>query len=136
MNPIEAAFVNAFVWKNKRERALFELDSAAKRWRFLNRICHDYVGVFDERFMQPFPDLGHNPEGVVGHLRQLGAGKTCQVISSNDDVDGKHVALEEAVAATLGFGFPSVLICAPESLAFFEAEQVQGPPPRFLLLKK
>lgn len=136
MNPTEEAFVNAFVWKNRRERALFELGSRLKRWRFLNRLCHDYAGVFDGRYLQPFPELGHDPAGLLKRLRGLGAGGTCHVISSNDDVDGKQIGLGDAIQATLGFGFPSILICAPDSLAYFEAEQVQGPPPRYLLVKR
>jgi hypothetical protein len=136
MNPTEEAFVNAFVWKYRRERALFELSSESKRWKFLNRLCHDYEGVFDPRYLQSLPELGHDPAGLFMRLRELGAGSMCQVISSNDDVDGKQLSLKDAIQATLGFGFPSILICAPDSLAYFEAEQVQGPPPRYLLVKR
>jgi hypothetical protein len=136
MNPTEEAFVNAFIWKNRRDRALFELASESKRWKFLDRLCHDYAGVFDARYLRPFPELGHDPAGLLKRLRGHGAGSTCHVISSNGDVDGKQLTLEDAIRATLGFGFPSVLICDPDSLAYFEAEQVQGPPPRYLLVKR
>jgi hypothetical protein len=136
MIPIEEVFVNAFVWKNRRERALFELGSESKRGKFLDRLCHDYKGIFDTRYLQPFPELGHDPAGLLKRLKGLGAGETCHVISSNDEVDGKQLALKDAIEATLGFGFPSIIICAPDSLAYFEAEQVQGPPPRYLLVKR
>ena len=33
----------------------------------------------------------------------------------------------------VGMGMPSIVICIPGRLAYFEAEQVYGPPPRFLL---
>jgi hypothetical protein len=64
------------------------------------------------------------------------SGDTCHVISCNDALDGKRVPLRDAVRATLGYGLPSILICVPDSLAYFEAEQEQGPPPRYLLVKQ
>ena len=136
MNPIEESFVNTFVQKQRRERALFELGSESKRVRFLDRLCHTYAGVFDARYLRPLPELGHDPEVLIKRLRKLGAGSTCHVISFNEDIDGRELALEDAIRATLGFGFPSILICLPDSLAYFEAEQEKGPPPRYLLIKE
>jgi len=134
MNPIEESFVTNFVQKARRERACFELGSESRRGRFLNRLCHDFGGVFDARYLRPLVE----PEDSVSlqkHLRNLGAKKTCHVISSNEAVDGKEILLGEAIQAVMGYGLPSILICAPDSLSYFEAEQVQGPPPRFLLVK-
>jgi hypothetical protein len=133
MNPKED---HTFVQKNRRERALFELASGSKRGRFIDRLCHDYAGVFDPRYLRPLPDLGHNPSGLLRRLKALGAGGTCHVISFNDEVDGKDITLEDAIRATLGLGLPSILICDPASLAYFEAEQVQGPPPKYLLSRQ
>jgi hypothetical protein len=134
MNPAEEAFVNAFVQKDRRERALFELGSESKRGRFLNRLCHDYAGVFDTRYLRPIPEAADGGS-VLKLLRKSGAAGTCHVISCNEAVDGKPLPLEDAIRATVGFGLPSVLICAPDSLAYFEAEQEKGAPPSFLLVK-
>ena len=134
MNPIEEAFVSNFVQKSRRERASFELGSESQRGRFLNRLCHDFAGVFDARHLQPLVA----PEDSVSlqkRLRSLGAKKTCHVISCNEAVDGKEIPVGDAIQAIMGYGLPSILICAPDSLAYFEAEQVRGPPPRFLLVK-
>jgi len=134
MNLAEEAFVNTFVRVDRRERALFELGSESKRARFLNRLCHGYAGVFDARYLQPL--LGaEDGADLLNLLRKSGAGRTCHVISHNDAVDGQQLPLEDAVRATAGFGLPSILICAPEALAYFEAEQEKGPPPRYLLVK-
>jgi hypothetical protein len=134
MNPIEEAFVNNFVQKSRRERANFELGSESRRGRFLDRLCHDFAGVFEARYLQPLP----KPEDGVS-LRKLleksGAKNTCHVISCNDAVDGKQIPVGDAIQAVMGYGLPSIIICAPESLAYFEAEQVQGPPPRYLLVR-
>jgi hypothetical protein len=134
MNPAEEAFVNTFVRKDRRERALFELGTESKRGRFLSRLCHDYAGVFDARYLRPIstPEEG---AGLLKLLRESGAGRTCHVISHNDAIDGKQLPLEDAIRATAGFGLPSILICAADSLAYFEAEQEKGPPPRYILVK-
>lgn len=134
MNLIEEAFVNTFVQKSRRERALFELGSESKRGRFLNRLCHDFSGVFESRYLQPILEP-EDSSALLKLLRKSGAGGTCHVISCKDGVDGKQISLEEAIKATMGFGLPSILICAPDSLAYFEAEQVKGSPPRYLLVK-
>lgn len=52
MNPVEETFINTFVQKACRERALFELGSEKKRGRFLNKLCHGYSGIFDNRYLQ------------------------------------------------------------------------------------
>ncbi|HLL16735.1 MAG TPA: hypothetical protein VK388_16880 [Pyrinomonadaceae bacterium] len=134
MSPIEEAFVTNFVQKLRRERASFELGSESRRGKFLNRLCHDFAGVFDARYLQPLSDPEDAPS-LRRLLEKLGAKKTCHVISFNDAVDGKELPLEEAIRAVMGYGLPSILICAPDALAYFEAEQEKGPPPRFLLVK-
>jgi hypothetical protein len=134
VNPIEEDFVNTFVQKNRRERALLELGSESRRGKFLDRLCHDYAGVFDTRYLQSIPKQ-ENEVVLLKRLWNSRGAKTCYVISSNPDVDGKDVPLDDAMRATMGFGFPSILICSPDSLAYFEAEQVKGPPPRYLLVR-
>jgi hypothetical protein len=136
MNPTVEVFVNTFVQKNRRERAIFELASKSKRGKFLARLCHKFTGVLDPNYLRPLTELGFDPAGLLKHLRKLGAGGTCHVISCNDAVDGKQIPLEDAIHATVGFGLPSILICVPDSLAYFESEQEKGPPPRDLLVKQ
>ena len=136
MNKIEESFVNTFVLKNRRERSIFELNSESKRGRFLSRLCHNYVTVFDARYFCSLEELGADSTALWSRLAGLGAGSHCQVISCNQEVDGKRVALKDAITATQGFGLPSILICVPDSLAYFEGEQQNGAPPRFLLVKQ
>jgi hypothetical protein len=50
-----------------------------------------------------------------------------------DECDGQCMPLADALDALVGYGFPSILICIPNKLAYFEAEQVVGPPPHYLL---
>jgi len=82
MQPIEEAFVNIFVQKSRRERASFELGSETRRGRFLNRLCLDFAGMFDARYLQPLPDA-EDSVSLRKRLEKLGAKKTCHVISCN-----------------------------------------------------
>jgi len=134
-NPSEEQFVNIFVQTNRRVRCLFELGSPKRRRDFLNRLCHDYETVFDERYLVELAKPNSDVEALEKILTPNGAGKICRVISFCEELDGKEMNLSEALRLSIGYGFPSVLICTP-SLAYFEAEQLQGPPPRFILRKK
>lgn len=134
MSPTEEAFVAAFVQKARRERSLLELASESRRAKFLDRLCHDFGALLHPKCLSPISES--TSEGVLALLRSRGAKGTAHVISSNDDVDGRELPLAEALRAVVGFGLPSIVICQADPLAYFEAEQVQGPPPRFLLVKQ
>ncbi len=51
----EVRFIQAFVRRERRERAQFELLSQKKRGAFLNRLCHTYADIFDARYLTPVP---------------------------------------------------------------------------------
>lgn len=135
VNPTEEQFVNTFIWKDRRERCLWELSSPKRRGNFLNRLCGDIERVFNERYLVELAKPNSDAEALEKILIANGAGKTCHVISFRDELDGKEVDLPEALRLCVGYGYPSVLICMP-SLAYLETEQYKGPPPRFLLRKK
>jgi hypothetical protein len=137
VNPKEEQFVNTFVLKNRRERSLFELGSPKKRGLFLSSrwLCHEYECLFDNRYLVVLPKSNSDPEAIERTLVANGAGKMCHVISSDDELDGKEASLYEALRICVEDPRPSILICTP-LLAYFQAEQYQGPPPRFLLRKK
>jgi hypothetical protein len=54
----------------------------------------------------------------------------------NEEIDGSKIPLSEALKKVVGYGMPSIVACTEGALAYFEAEQVIGPPPRFLLKRK
>src|SRR5690348_7481363 len=76
MKPIEETFVANFVRKSRRERASFELGSESRRGRFLNRLCHDFAGVFDAFYLRPLSE-SEDAAGLRKLLEKLGAKKTC-----------------------------------------------------------
>jgi hypothetical protein len=46
------------------------------------------------------------------------------------------MSLTSALEVAVGEGFPSIISCVPGKLAYLEAEQSLGPPPRFILKRK
>lgn len=129
----ELAFIEHFVRRERRERARLELLTPRRRSTFLNRLCHSYADILDMRHCTPVPAAQNDRSGVLALLRRGGAPADCYAISHDDAIDGRWLLLAEALQAAVGLGLPSVLICRAGRLAYFEAEQAQGPPPRLLL---
>jgi hypothetical protein len=129
----ELHFIQAFVRRERRERAQFELLSHKKRGAFLNRLCHAYADVLDTRYLKPLSAPNSDYRAIVQTLRARQAPELCYVISSIRELDGQSVQLTTALERIVGFGLPSIVVCIPERLAYFEAEQEGGAPPRYLL---
>ncbi len=132
----EKEFVEAFVLKKKRERSIFELNSKKKRREFFSKLCHRYDNIIDSRYMTKLKAPNSNSKDIYQILMKEGAGKNCYMLSYFEDLDGKTMPLTEALDNCVGRGMPSVVICDPGKLAYFEAEQETGSPPRFLLKMK
>lgn len=66
-------------------------------------------------------------------LKKYGAKDSCYVISFNKDIDGQQLPLIHVLEQVIGFGMPSLVVCVPDYLLYFEGEQSQGPPPRYIL---
>jgi hypothetical protein len=130
---LEETIVKAFFSKRIQQRVLFELFSAKKRMEALNRLNHNYSSTLREELMIEIPKPNSSPLEIEKLLRKQGAGKDCYVMSWNDSIDGKHMSLTSALKVAIGEGFPSLVSCIPGQLAYFEAEQIYGPPPRFIL---
>lgn len=129
----ETDFIQAFVRRERRERAQFELFSPKKRGAFLNRLCHTFQDILDTRYLKPIPEPNSDYRALLRHLTQRHAPETCYVISTIAELDGQHVRLAEALEKVVGFGLPSIVICLPGILGYFEAEQENGSPPRYML---
>jgi hypothetical protein len=85
------------------------------------------------KYMIEIPSPNSDPDDIYELLMKNGAEKTCYSLSYSGKVDGKELPLREALEHTVGYGFPSIISCVPGELAYFEAEQVYGSPPRYLL---
>jgi hypothetical protein len=132
----EITFIQSFISRGRRERTQLELLSEKKRVRFLSSLCHNYDRVLDDRYLNKIPKPNSDYETILELLKQEGASDTCYAISANDEIDGETLKLSDALEKAVGFGLPSILICIPGKLAYFEAEQTAGSPPRYLLKKR
>lgn len=129
---IEEEFVRAFVIKERRERTLFELTSKKKRRDFFGRLCHNFDQILDTRFMESVH--ASVCDETLRLLEPNDAPDQCYVMSYGK-LDGQKLILRDALRGVVGMGMPSIVVCIPGKLAYFEAEQEKGPPPRFILKK-
>ncbi|MFE0505280.1 hypothetical protein ACWF7H_25495 [Peribacillus butanolivorans] len=132
----EESIVKAFFEKRIKERVLFELFSSKRREDALHRLNHNYKETLREEYMIEIQKPNSNPIEISKILKKHGAGNQCYVISFNEEIDGKELPLLTALEHAVGYGFPSIVSCIPNNLAYFEAEQVYGAPPRYILKRK
>lgn len=130
---MEELIVKSFFEKNVQERVLHELFSPKKRDQALNRLCHEYEKMLKGKYMIEILPPNSDPQDIYKLLIKEGAEKVCYSLSYNEKIDGKELPLHEALEHAVGFGFPSIISCVPGELAYFEAEQGFGPPPRYIL---
>lgn len=127
----EQEIVRSFFAKNYQERIIYELNNKGKRKNVFSRLCHDFDKLLNYRYMEECRESDYLD--IYKILQLHGAPNSCYVLSYNTMIDGKYIALNEALSIAVGYGMPSLIVCVPNQLAYFEAEQIQGAPPRYLL---
>lgn len=132
----EKRIVKRFFSKRIQDRVIFELSSEKRRVEALNRLCHNYEKTLIPEYMIEIPTPNSDYQEIATLLKKQGATNECYVISWNEEIDGKKLPLNEALKKVVGYGMPSIVSCIEGKLAYFEAEQVVGSPPRFLLKRE
>jgi len=127
MHPHEIALVNAFIAPNRRHRWLGSLASAKRRSKFLDKLNH--CRDIDERFAQMIPSNSR----IEAILREHGAPTTCYVLSDMESLDGKEMALSEAISESELGGWGTIISCVPGRLAYYYDEQGER---RMLLMRE
>lgn len=130
---MEETIIRLFFNKQIRQRVLFELRSPKKRGDAIQRLNHNYEETLKKEHMYEIPRPNSDPRHIFGLLKKYGAGDRCYVISYHTLIDGKDMDLKKALDGSVGLGMPPILYCYPKPLAYFEAEQEYGAPPRFIL---
>lgn len=131
----ERVLVQSFFVKRVQERVLNELFTPKKRDMALQRLDHRYLSMLKNDYLIEIKPPNSWPDDMYDLLKQYGAPDTCYCLSENELISGKTLPLREALEHAIGFGFASIISCTPGELAYFEAEQSFGPPPRYLLKK-
>jgi hypothetical protein len=130
---IEEIIVKSFFNKRIQQRVLFELSSSKKRGDAIGRLNHNYLDTLRNEFMIEIPKPNSDPDEIEKLMKEQGAGKNCYVMSSDSEMDGKELPLTTAIEELIWYGMPSIISCIHGKLAYFQAEQSYGPPPRFIL---
>ncbi|MFJ7730239.1 hypothetical protein ACIQXV_29710 [Neobacillus sp. NPDC097160] len=130
---IEEIIVKSFFNKGIQQRMLFELSSSKKRGDAIGRLNHNYLDTLRNEFMFEIPKPNSDPEEIEKLIKEQGAGKNCYVMSWHSGVDGKELPLKTAIEELIWYGMPSIISCIHGKLAYFQAEQDFGSPPRFML---
>ena len=130
MDPHETAFVESFIVKTRRERALELLASSKNRHKLTCKFDHHGHDYISPECIRPIePRYQHTPD-IARILRTMGAPKTCHVIGGEHD--GEDMELLAALKAIVGYGRGTVLSCIPGKLGYFEGEIQE----RFLLVRR
>ena len=113
-------------------RARFRESLAAGKRRDTQRSQLPHFSHLDARFTTLVPAQEQTGSGLGARLREKGAGERCVLLSEDPDLDGRELALDDALAKVVEA--PSRLAtfvsCLPGRLAYFHDE---APGSRYLL---
>lgn len=129
----EERFVRTFVSKQRRERLLLELVTPSRRQTGILRFCHSAAPVIDFRTLV-YRGKKLKREDMERLLLPHAERGMCYAISTNETIDGRFLPISEALDSLLGFGMPSILICAHAAL--IECEQEQGAAEKLILVER
>jgi hypothetical protein len=117
----EVELVKSFILPSKRSRYLSLLESKKGRKKFLNAL--DHFDELDPRHLITLSPNRQTAEHIEKVLKQKGAPLFCHVMSSNDEIDGQDIPLQEALIQVIGRGMGTFISCIPGKLAYFEGEE-------------
>jgi len=116
----EAAFVKAFIVRAKQERYLELLSKPKRRQAVLRSLAH--FSDLDPQIQVPIPPSEQAPSRLEQLLRSRGAPSECYLISEDAALDGRTIALSEALTLIVGRGMGTLLSCIPGHLGYYEGE--------------
>jgi hypothetical protein len=116
----EEGLIRAFILPERQSRYLELLLNPKRRKDITKTLAH--FKHLDMRFVSAIPSTHHLAPGIMSLLRSKGAGEVCYVVSEDDELDGKHMVLEDAFSAIFGRGIGTFLSCIKGKLGYFEDE--------------
>ncbi len=116
----EAAFIQAFVRRDLRNRYRTLLSNPKKRGKITNRFCHE----FD--FVRHLAEQIERVPNCSNLLKECGAGPSAVLIGGTNEIDGREFTLEAAVERAMGYGGGVIVSCIPGRLALLIQEFPPG----------
>jgi hypothetical protein len=116
----EPQLIRAFILLQRQSRYL-ELLASPRRRRDLTREFSHFKHL-DPNHAFALPPGRKWAIDIYELLKSKGAPETCYAISEEDDLDGKELALRDALDTIVGREIGTFLSCVPGKLAYFEDE--------------
>jgi hypothetical protein len=116
---LETKLINEYVVPEKQGRYLSFISSPRLRGKFIASLAH-----FKDFQPGKFEDIKLPVKESI--YRKLGEKKIslehCYVISENGDIDGRAIAISEALEIIVGYGMGSIMIFGKGEVVFYEGE--------------
>ena len=125
----ERRLIESFVVPERQSRYL-ELLSKPKRRKDVTATLSHFKHL-DMRYAFEIPAASRLAPGILALLKSKGAPDSGFVLSEDDEIDGREMAMDEALTFIFGRGIGTFLSCIPGRLAYFEDEDAN-----FLLERK
>lgn len=126
----EEQIIKSFIVKRLQDRVLFELSTKKYRDKLHSRLTNYFETTVEKRYIRKI-DFIKIPE-IIQLLKREGAPSICYVLSYDQEYDGKHYKLNDALEELIFNGMPYIISCIPGKLAYFKGEHEQGEPVRYL----
>ena len=125
-------FVNNFIYKAKRDRTLFELNSRGKRNRFLTKLNHQSLDYIEDRKLTLIPKKEPNEYFFIKENLKVKETELCLILSNYNDIDNKVMTFKEAFDEIYGTGLASLLVFEKAQKIYLQTEQEQGSSDKYI----
>jgi hypothetical protein len=113
LHPHESAFIQAFLIRERRERAAASLADQRKRTLFTNRLAHTLMRDLDERWVRADPD---------DRFTTLRPTSKVLVIATEEEFDGRSATVADIPLLLRDAQFGIVISVIPGKLAVYKGE--------------
>ena len=114
-----------FLAEPSRRRVKTLLELGEKRRGDLRGLLSHAVRL-EPRFSEHITGKAAFAGPIAQALRQRGAPEACYVLSSNSDLDGREMPLDDALQAVVGAGEGTFISCIPGKLGFYEFSEMKA----------
>lgn len=132
MNIHEELFAKNFIIPEKRERYLSMLDSKKGRKKLIAGFYH--LSNLEEKYAIEVSPNKQWAEDIYKMLREKGSPNICYVISTDKEIDGKELKLDDVLEEIVGNCANGTFIsCIAGKLGYYEGESMGA---RYIFEKK
>jgi len=124
-------FINNFIQDEKAERSFLELTNPGKRYKFADRLNHQWYTVLNMKYLVQVDKTNDNAVDIQKQLH-LKDNEICYVISNYPDYDNQLLPFKDVFSMIYSKGLATILINQTADTLFLDTEQERGPADRFI----